>query len=391
MKLALVGNAANTMFSLARYLRARGFDAHLYLMANEFDQFHPSNDSYADDYRDYTSRISWSNLPSIFYSSKKSDIRQFVAKYDRVIGSGAVPAYLNKAGGCLDVFIPYGSDLYFIPFVKLLQTPKSKFHKYAFLKYHQREGIRNSRVIVMDKSNDEFESNLTKLKPRGKRIVSNSPFIYAPEYDPGNISQNYSGSKWYPEFKRIREEFEVVVFHHCRHSWKTHGNSYSYKGNEKVLSGFADFVKEHKRACLVTTEYGPDVDESKKLIQDLGIEDHVRWFPLLPRKELMIGISHCDIGIGELGMSWFSYSVIYEFLTMGKPVVHHRNDELYEGRYPQMYPMIKATSSDEITRILWNLVNDSRRFAEIGDGGREWFLKYAVEEPVNTVVEALNE
>ena len=49
IKIACIGNMNNNMFCLVRYLRDKGYDAHLFLV-DEFDHFLPGSDSYNLEY-----------------------------------------------------------------------------------------------------------------------------------------------------------------------------------------------------------------------------------------------------------------------------------------------------------------------------------------------------
>lgn len=46
-------------------------------------------------------------------------------------------------------------------------------------------------------------------------------------------------------------------------------------------------------------EYGESVLESKKLINELNIEENIIWLPKMSRKEIMFLLSSVDIGVGE--------------------------------------------------------------------------------------------
>ena len=78
-----------------------------------------------------------------------------------------------------------------------------------------------------------------------------------------------------------------------------------------------------KNATLVLSEYGTDVEASKKLCRDHGLINNVLWIPPMPRMYLLEIISKCDIGLGEF------YSVpkmIYggtalEIMACGKPLI----------------------------------------------------------------------
>ena len=52
-----------------------------------------------------------------FLTFPKEQVKKAVSGYDFIIGCGLAPAYFNKIGNKLDLFIPYGSDLDYQPYL----------------------------------------------------------------------------------------------------------------------------------------------------------------------------------------------------------------------------------------------------------------------------------
>lgn len=111
------------------------------------------------------------------------------------------------------------------------------------------------------------------------------------------------------------------------------------KGNHIVFYALKKFKRDYPEVRLIVPlcEYGPDVEESKQLISDLGVDDMVVWFPILPRKEVMVGISLADAGIGSLEFSWLSYNALNEIISMGLPIAHTRNDKDFINGYEDIF------------------------------------------------------
>jgi hypothetical protein len=387
-KIACIGNTNHSLFCIARYLRDQGYDAHL-LLLNEPDHFLPGADSYDEEYQSYTTQLDWETIGWWYLSRKK--IKKDLKGYDFILGCGYTPAYLFKANIHLDIFVFVGGDLILWPFYKIKHFPPSKadIGNYLYARA-QKKGIEDASYILMDYTSEEYEEVLHKFSFKGKRLKFPAPFIYLPQY---NISlNNIKKSKYFSEFLSIRNNFDFMIFHHARHEWTNPDiEGYNYKANDKLLLGFADFLKQNKtvNVCLVLFEYGNDVQASKKYIQELGIEAHIKWFPKMQRRELVAGITLSDLGVGEFGYSWFSYGVIFECMAFGVPVMHFRNDSDYTGHYPEMYPMYNANSSKQITDVLNQLISKPEGFRETGKLAQEWFMKYAIDRPVNELIKAI--
>lgn len=390
MKVACICNMNNNLFSLTRYLRDRGVDAHLLLLEGEQQHFHPAADTYNLDYQGYTHKVSWGKS-SDFLKTDVKEVTGSIEGYEFIIGCGPVPAFLHKAGRRADILCPFGGDIWLWPFFKINIMALGYQPNYFLFSRNQKKGIREAPIVVFDETNNECEKHIEKLL-RGTRIKMPIPFIYTPVYNPASIPGYYDRSQWYREFREMRNAYDFVVFHHTRQVWKNVSDRWNYKGNDSVIKGFAHFVKKTKslKACLVMFEYGPDVVHSQNLIKDLGIENNVRWFPLMARKDIMIGISLADLVVGDFqGMSWLSYGVVYEALAMGKPVMFYREDALYRAVYPELYPMVHARNQEEITDGLISCSENPELYRSIGEKGREWYQKYAVDAVLDKFMELI--
>lgn len=388
MKVALFGNMNNILFSMARYLRDRGVDAHLFLFDDESSHFHPSADTFDLKFQAYTTQLPWGHALKVA-STKPLEIARVAGGFDRLIGCGTAPAYLDKIGRGLDIFVPYGGDVFELPF-RLQHLSRLQPRASAESLLRQRRGIRRARTILVDGS-VAYEQALNRLSARGQRLRVALPFPHVPTYAPDVLAHNHVRGQWYPDLKALRERSDVMVFHHARHIW---GDAYGHaqaKGNDKLIRGFAKAhrLRPDARLSLVMCEYGPEVARSRALVGQLGLDAHVLWLPQTQRKELMLALSLADIGCGEFSVSWLSGGTIYETLTAGKPLLHHRDDALYARDFPELYPMMHANTSEQVCEHLVRYIDNPAPFLAMGEAGRQWHMKYAVEQPMRAVMDLL--
>ena len=390
VKVACVGNMNNNFFTLARFLRDRGIEADLFLRNNEFSHFLPEADSYTLSYQHETIKLNWGHLLT-YYTCEKKRILSDLADYDFVIGCGTVPAFMDKINRQLDLFVPYGSDLYGFPFYRF---PYYLPIFYAF-SHAQRRGIRDSKSLLMEKSSHLYEDPLETLDYRGNRISAGLPVVYTPEYNPDTISQWYDQCQWYPEFNKIRQTHDLVVFHQTRLQWKSSPDQATWKGNDKLIRGFAAFWKRNHRvvrSALILIEYGADIQATRDLIRELGIEKNVFWFPKMMRKEIMVGLSLADIGTAEFHNSWICSGVIYESLAMAKPLLQYRNDglDIYQKNYQKLYPIINVLSAQDITLALEDYIARPEYYKKIGRDGFEWHQENVIDRPLRKIVSEIS-
>lgn len=385
MAVAFVCNMNNHFFAAVRHVRERGVDAHLLLLNNESTHFHPSYDTFGLDYQAFTHTVDWGD-PLQFSRAQASRLREDLAPYDKIVACGSVPAFVHKAGRKVDVFVPYGSDILELPFYRLASPRRGAIRSLWQFPHAQRVAIRGAEYIG-GAGTPQFEEVLDRLDARGQRVRVPIPPVYETDFNATVVDRYYTRSNWFAEFDRIRRASDLLLFHHARHIWHSHATPVSYKGNDKLIRGFAKFRERHKdvRASLICIEYGLDVNASRRLAAELGVAEHVHWFPIMARKELMIGVSLCDISCGEFSVSWNFGGTIVEAMTMGKPLLHYRDDSMYPVE--ELFPIMNAHSAEDIERGLTSYVVDPKPYQRIGQQAREWFLEHVVERGARKLVE----
>lgn len=390
MKIGIVGNMNNMYSSLTRYLLDKGYDCEQLIFDFEPEHFHPSCDMYESSLSLPCKKLSWGD-PAGFLKQDWKKVASDLKKYDVLIGNGTAPAFITRIGRKLDLFIPYGDDIYALPFLRLVHP--LRMAAYAVTAWYQRRGIRSTPVILFDKTNAAFEKVFTRLRYKGKRIVSPPPLIYHKEYEEEKILSLLSKHPYHEELETLRAENDLLVLQHVRQLWKPVHDQWNLKGNDRLIRGFASFLKQHPqvKAKLLLFEYGTHVVHSRELISALGIESKVWWFPKMPRKHLMPIIYFSDLIVGELYHSWLSYCVALEAICLGKPLMHKRNDAEFKDDYPLLYPIIYADSTETVLAGLNRFMDNRKEAVQIGIDARKWFLHYCVEKPLDHIVQIIKE
>jgi hypothetical protein len=392
-KIACIFNMNSNMFTITRFLRDRGYDAHL-LLIDEDDHFLPKADSFLEDYKTFTHQLTWwpkTPLPDGRWTDiKPNQIKKDLKEYDVLIGCGFAPAFIEYGGRKLDLFIPYGSDFYELPFKKMWLAKKNSINNlYPKL---QKQGIENSRFVVFDYTKEQ-EPVFKKFDLKGQRKFVFPPVFYTRDFNKDVISSFYNQSVLYPLLKKIRDENELLIFQHSRQSWKNPADEFSNKRNDILIHSFAKFIsqKPNITSKLILLEYGSDVDDSKKLIKDLKIDDYVYWLPKSYRKELFVAISLCDIGVAELGMSFLMYVTVGEFMAMQLPFIHNCNMDDYKGKYPELYSVNHADSEESLLMHFLKYIENKEEYKNRAKQSEEWFMKYIINEPLDKIIDMIEE
>lgn len=402
-RIALVGNMNNNFFAITRYLRDAGYDAHLfYRLAME--HFQPSADTFKEDYINYCHQVHW--LDDGFHNVDAKEIKEALKGFDIYIGQGEEAAAAYLAGFNIDVYYPYGSDVYKYSYLpqefKLLSKMKSlvvandtrptykQMQRGTMAKY-LRGAIVNAGHILAETTNEKFEEKLKGLQYKGIYENVPMPFIYVPEYDELRDADIAFPAK--NIIDSIRATHDFILLYHGRQEWKTYHNDFTGKNTHYLVQGFADHVKNNaaSKSCLVMLEYGSDVMHTKELVKELGIEQNVFWLPKMYRKEIMYVIKQVDVCSGEFGYSYLTFGTIVEAMLMKKPVITYRDDSLYTAQYPKLYPCFNAREPHEIAAAITEAAQNPDETKAMGMAASEWIRKNFIAHPLQHLVNIIEQ
>ena len=378
MKVALVGNMNNMFFSLMRYLRDLGVDAHLLMFSDEASHFLPENDTWdLNKWGHFIKVMDLKNSEIGLLSNSTAKIVNELSGYDKYIGCGIAPAYFYKANIKLQIFVPYAYGVEFYGYHRVYFLRPLRELVFQIAKYHQRKGIQNNTSYLV--SSDKTDYNLKVLnKLKVKTTWLPIPMVYNRENPETALI-----SKKLKDIVALFNEYELILFSHVSHKWKNiprEWNGIYIKKNDILIRGFAEFVesKTVKDPLLVLVDYGFDVNASRLLIKELDIEPYVYWLPLLSRKEIMYLLDFVDIGGAELGgVMWGGTG--WEFLSKGVPFFQYvsmTDEEFKKAAGASMPPFLNVKSPQEIKEHLIEYNKDPGKYKQIGKELKKWFNEH---------------
>jgi glycosyltransferase involved in cell wall biosynthesis len=375
MKIALVDNMNNNFFSLARYLRDEGIKTDLYVIPNGMEHFHPSADTFQD-----IKTLKWIKNFPISLNNKTwlifdKKILSFFKNYDLIISCGISSAYLKRAGIDSDIIIPYGSDLYDLPFRTIKWgKPIDIIRSILYMQQakYQRLAYKKARCVITNLNNPSYKKAVNKLNINA--INSFVPLLY-------NKEKIQKVEKF-----NFLDNHDFIVFNHSRQLWCSNPDNledfYYFKGNkrnDRIIKAFAKFLKitKFKNPVLVLFEYGPDIECSKKLIEELNIKKFVKWIPKSYRKEILFGLSKASLGINQVRENFNGLGgVSFEVLASGVPLLTHTNG-LFDNKNSIFYnaPIIDVLSEEDLLEVFVDYEKHPKKYKEIGKKSKEWFDK----------------
>jgi glycosyltransferase involved in cell wall biosynthesis len=381
VKVGFLGNMNNNHFAMARFLRDHGVAADVMSFETEMAHFHPSCDTFDLSFMEYCRTLEWGN-PARWNQTSPETVRRDLEDYDILIGCGLAPAFCERIGRRLDIFVPYGGDLFAQTRFGLV-SPHRLVPIWRAVRA-QRRGIARSRVIHMDHANPAYEASWERLRGDSVRWRLGIPMVHTGTYTARVVAEAANRTHWAQEFARLRDESDLMILYHSRHVWGGAPDDVNDKGTDRLIRGLARFRERNPgvRANLVTLEFGADVARSRELVAALGLEESVHWLPRMFRKDLMGGVLHADVVCTQFEHDWLSSGVVNEALAMGRPILGYREDERYVEHYPRLYPMMNAKTSEAICARLEAYVEDPSGHRAMGEEGRKWYEEFVVRQSV---------
>ena len=419
MKIALIGNMNNNNFAMMRYFRELNEDAHLLLFANDgcntLEHFKIEYDTWDIDkwlpFIHQTEIINGSFsvfgnperiispyqplcylkyiIKTIFRQANRKILpptdeylRHVFADYDAYIGSGLSPAILNRIGLSLDIFYPYSTGVEFLGTPEFLKEMRSKgrLKRMSLQKIAQaqKEGIRKARLCL------NAEMSLTK-KNLDRIGVTSIPLFIPMVYNHESPKIEHYSRKLIEIMEKLTL-YDFKIISHARHMWSNSENYKSEewheisKNNDWLFRSYAKFIKMGllKNPILILFDYGPDVEHSKKLIIELGIQKNVLWLARMPRREIMQIISCCDVGVGEFASHLWG-GTAWEVLSCGKPLL--QSFVFGEGGFERIFgfpppPMLSVEGPKCITKHLIDMAENPSKREAMGREASKWFNRY---------------
>ena len=159
-----------------------------------------------------------------------------------------------------------------------------------------------------------------------------------------------------------------------KEDFNKHGGN---KRNDKVIKAFATYIKEttFKNPILILFEYGPDVEHSKELINQLGIAKNVKWQKKMPRKELLAGLKQADFAIDQIRHNIVGIGgTSLEAMAMGVPTITHTNGSTQNlNDFYYQAPFIDVLETDEILEVFRDFQKNPKKYKKIGGESKKWY------------------
>jgi glycosyltransferase involved in cell wall biosynthesis len=363
-RIALVGNLANVAYQTCKFLRRKGVEADVFVNQTELNRqtSNPENLDFGilenpPDWLKIVSRVSepvgiWTRLPqrklrgaglTILF---KVRLLLKLREYDLIVSFCCAPWFIQKVRRPYVSFAT-GSDLRELA---LENSPRGR---------HARSIFQHAQIVFFGADPGQLAA-VRQLKLNNSypyRVLIDTDF-YAPD----------------EKRHRPTNAEELLIFHPSHLDWTYQGADRWTKGNDKLFRAFARFVRAGHTAKLIYLERGPDIEPTRRLVKELGIEGQVEARTGdMSRAQLRHYFNLADIvadqftiGLGHSGL---------EAMSCGRPVLVRSDVETMGLFYEEIPPVLSCETEDEIYSQLESVLDHEFRKG-IGQQARQWIMKY---------------
>lgn len=172
------------------------------------------------------------------------------------------------------------------------------------------------------------------------------------------------------------DEDVKIFFAPARQHWQVGAPSW-LKGNDLVIRAAADLLQAGvDQFLLIFVEWGAEVALSKKLINDLGLTEHVRWINPVGKDELLATYSSVDCIIDQFVLPCIG-SVTLEAIAIGRaPVMTLLDDAAMETFYGATIPLLNCGSVSDIAAAMKRVIFESSEVKKVASESQKWYFEH---------------
>lgn len=381
MKVGFLGNVNNYPFLIARYFREMGHEVVFFVTAPPEDKLHRPEHFVTPEPYPYPEWIREVQLPrplTLTYAYPKwflKNILKTLNTCDAVVlndfGHGIKPL-LRRDIPSVSIFS--GSDLDVLANPAMLDHLAGEGNPIAraFRKWlihdtmeRHRQGIREATMISYFPEGLIPEGDKLIREIFGNKAVTRFPHCHIP----------IEGLPYHP----YPENEVPVLFNLTRFLWKEplppgYG-PWENKRNDLMIKGLSRYYRETgKPFNLHLVEKGAQIQETKDLIEELGIASFVTWHKEMSHKAIFEFYYKADLVFEQLGNHILTGG-LYPMLV-GRPVIGNGRPEIFEKIHGEKSPVCQASSEEEVFQWLMKLLPDRNLRIEIGKASRAFVIRH---------------
>lgn len=322
-------------------------------------------------------------FPRVFdYSHHKNIIRELNKQhcFETCMAFGNMSFILADEGIPYVVFC-YGSDIdqnlfkpYIAPNLSAIQILKWKIAFYITTRRWQFKSFRSSQGMIIS----PYEYPIYRKYFYPKELFFIPHFFQIQDF-------TYIVESKLNIRKKFCKKFGVkhILFSSVRQFWAgINSLETDHKGNDIILRTIAVLVKKMNKMDfkLILVEKGPDVEASKVLSHELGINDFIHWVSETPRDALEEYYQAATICFGQFGTPAITFAML-EPLCNATPCASWFGDiPIQIPYYSTLPPVLNSKIPEEIAAFVSKMMDSNDECESLGKLSWEWTRMNCSEE-----------
>jgi glycosyltransferase involved in cell wall biosynthesis len=166
----------------------------------------------------------------------------------------------------------------------------------------------------------------------------------------------------------------VVFFSPTRQHWINENPSLA-KGNDRAIRALKSVADRGLDCRLELVEWGQDVEASKRLVRELGLEERVQWLPTMKKRELWACYLTTHAVLDQFLLPAIG-GVTFEAMALGRRVITALDIAANERFFGAAPPLFACRTSEEIATAMMQIKRDPEDSERRGAAARAWIRRY---------------
>jgi hypothetical protein len=167
---------------------------------------------------------------------------------------------------------------------------------------------------------------------------------------------------------------EFLFFFPTRHDWVAE-TGYADKANDVFLNAFCQLRQKGYKVGLICCQWGKNVQESIKLIEQHNCAKFVLWQEPMGTIKFERMAKACDIVVDQFKLGSFG-GILFKAMAVGAPICTYLNEEQILKEYPAIPPVINCQTTDQLIHQLADIIGDSSKLELLSSASKQWIEKY---------------
>jgi glycosyltransferase involved in cell wall biosynthesis len=167
---------------------------------------------------------------------------------------------------------------------------------------------------------------------------------------------------------------QVVFLAPSRQDWLDGDPSWA-KGNDRAVRALA-LVRERGLRCrLVLAEWGRHLDDTRRLVEELGVSELVTWMPPLRKQALWEAYLSSHAVLDQFVVPAIG-GVAFEAMALGRRVITALDRDAAAAFFGDEPPLLAASEPQAIAAAMVAVIEDPDDDAGLGASAYDWFARY---------------